>query len=147
MQRVARAQVKVGRETAGRIGPGLLIFLGVGRGDTPEQARRLADKIASLRIFGDENGKMNLSLQDIQGEALVVSQFTLYGNCLKGRRPTFGQAAPPETARELYHRFKEFMAQKGLKVQSGQFAAHMTVELINDGPVTLMLEIDGETFK
>lgn len=147
MQRVARAQVKVGRETAGRIGPGLLIFLGVGRGDTPEQARRLADKIASLRIFGDENGKMNLFASRHTGGSPGGQPVHPLRQLPEGPPANFRPGRPPETARELYHRFKEFMAQKGLKVQSGQYAAHMTVELINDGPVTLMLEIDGETFK
>lgn len=140
LQRVLKAQVTVEREVVGRIGPGLLIFLGLGQGDTPVQAQWLADKIAALRIFNDENGKMNLSLEDIQGEALVVSQFTLYGDCLKGRRPAFDKAAPPETAQTLYLHFQKLLRQKGLKVQAGRFAAHMQVELINDGPVTFLLE-------
>jgi D-tyrosyl-tRNA(Tyr) deacylase len=127
-------------ESIAAIGPGLLIFLGVGQGDSREAADWLVEKIAGLRIFGDAAGKMNLSLLDMGGEALVVSQFTLYGDCRKGRRPGFDQAAPPALADELYEYFKERLAAKGLRVQSGRFAADMKVSLLNDGPVTFILD-------
>lgn len=140
IQRVTEAGVRVEGEGIAAIGPGLLIFLGVAKGDDRAGADWLADKAAGLRIFGDEAGKMNLSLQDISGEALVVSQFTLYGDCRKGRRPGFDQAAPPEAANDLYEYFKTRLAAKNIKVASGRFAAHMEVTLINDGPVTFILD-------
>lgn len=141
LQRVSMAYVTAGQETLGRIGGGILVFLGIGMGDGPGQARELAEKIVHLRIFEGLDGRFDLSLLDVKGEALVVSQFTLYADCRKGRRPSFSQAAPPETARELYQVFLEELAAKGVKVESGRFGEHMEVFLVNDGPVTLMLEV------
>lgn len=135
------AYVTAGQETLGRIGGGILVFLGIGMGDGPVQARDLAEKIVHLRIFEGLDGRFDLSLLDVKGEALVVSQFTLYADCRRGRRPSFSQAAPPETARELYQVFLEELAAKGVKVESGRFGEHMEVSLVNDGPVTLMLEV------
>ncbi len=135
------AHVTAGHETLGRIGGGILVFLGVGVGDGPAQARELAEKIVRLRIFEGLDGRFDLSLLDVKGEALVVSQFTLYADCRKGRRPSFSQAAPPETARSLYQLFLEELAAKGVKVESGRFGERMKVSLINDGPVTVMLEV------
>lgn len=140
VQRVLRAHVTVSGEEIGAIGPGLLVFLGVRAGDTVGDASYLAEKIAGLRVFADGEGKMNLSVKDIGGEVLVVSQFTLYGDCRKGRRPSFTEAAPPEVAEELYECFIAELKQRGLKVSSGRFQAYMQVELINDGPVTLLLD-------
>lgn len=141
LQRVSMAHVTVGEETLARIGSGLLVFLGVGVGDGPLQARELAEKIVHLRIFEGHDGRFDLSLLDIKGGVLVVSQFTLYADCRKGRRPSFSQAAPPETARGLYQLFLEELAAKGVKVESGRFGEHMKVSLVNDGPVTVMLEV------
>lgn len=141
LQRVSMAYVTAGQETLGRIGGGILVFLGIGMGDGPVQARDLAEKIVHLRIFEGLDGRFDLSLLDVKGEALVVSQFTLYADCRRGRRPSFSQAAPPETARELYQVFLEELAAKGVKVESGRFGEHMEVSLVNDGPVTLMLEV------
>ena len=124
----------------GKIGKGFLILLGVGPGDTREHCRYLAQKALGLRIFEDENGKMNLGLEQIGGEVLVVSQFTLYGNCRKGRRPSFTDAAPPELGNELYEAFLEECKALGYPPQHGQFGADMKVESINDGPVTLWLD-------
>lgn len=140
LQRVIRANVAIAGETAGRIGPGLLVLLGVARGDTPEQVRWLADKTANLRIFPDDEGKMNRSLLESGGAALVVSQFTLYGDCRKGRRPSFVEAAPPETAVPLYQAFVSALRGLGLTVETGRFGADMQVELVNDGPVTIILD-------
>ena len=140
VQRVSQCAVEVDGEQVGSIGPGLLVLLGVAKGDAPSEADYLAGKIAHLRIFEDDNGKMNRSLMDIQGEVLVVSQFTLLGDCRKGRRPSFIQAASPEIADRLYLRFVESVRKKGLHVETGQFQAMMAVKLINDGPVTLVLE-------
>ncbi len=127
-------------EVKGKIGPGLLLFVGVAPGDTEQQAKSLAEKVAGLRIFSDAEGKMNLSLVEVGGAALVVSQFTLYGDCSKGRRPSFINAAPPDQANALYLKFVDFLKSLGISVETGQFQAHMEVELLNDGPVTLMLE-------
>lgn len=124
------------------IGHGLIIFLGVGNGDKEEQAQALAEKIANLRIFEDAKGKFNLSLLDVKGEAIVVSQFTLYGDARKGRRPSFADAARPEVAAPLVEHFVEFMRAHGVRTQSGIFGAHMLVEINNDGPVTIWLEND-----
>ena len=140
VQRVRQAQVAVGDETVGRIGPGLLVLLGVAAGDEEGDARQLADKIVSLRIFDDEAGKMNRSLADFGGAMLVVSQFTLLGDCRKGRRPSFDAAAPPEVARSLYEVFVARVREQGIEVATGRFREMMQVELTNDGPVTLLLD-------
>ena len=140
VQRVSQCAVEVDGETVGSIGSGLLVLLGVAREDESAAADYLAEKIANLRIFEDNDGKMNRSLLDIQGKMLVVSQFTLLGDCRKGRRPSFIQAAAPEKADRLYLSFVDAVRSKGLHVETGQFQAMMAVELINDGPVTLVLE-------
>lgn len=140
LQRVSRADVKVDGETVSSIQAGLLIFLGVAHADNRAAADWLADKAAGLRIFSDAEGKMNLSVEDIGGEILVVSQFTLYGDCRRGRRPGFEPAAKPALAEELYEYFMSRLSAKGLKVCGGRFAAHMEVSLTNDGPVTFWLQ-------
>lgn len=140
IQRVTQSTVTVGDETIGCIDQGLMILLGVGHGDTADDCRYLAEKIVNLRIFEDNNGKMNLSLLDIKGEMLVVSQFTLLGDCRKGRRPSFIAAAPPEPAEAMYEMFCEGVRQTGVRVATGRFGAMMKVSLVNDGPVTLILE-------
>jgi D-tyrosyl-tRNA(Tyr) deacylase len=140
IQRVTECEVHVDDQTIGRIGPGLLVLLGVSRADEEKDADYLADKIAHLRIFEDDDGKMNHSLVDTGGEMLIVSQFTLLGNCRKGRRPSFVQAAPPEKAERLYDYFVYQVRLKGVSVATGQFQAKMAVSLVNDGPVTLILE-------
>ena len=140
IQRVTRASVAVDGRVAGEIGAGLLVLLGVSRTDNPESAAYLAEKIANLRIFSDPAGKMNLSLLGMGGSALVVSQFTLYGDTRGGRRPSFIQAAPPEEASRLYEEFVRSMRSLGVLVETGVFQAHMQVELINDGPVTILLD-------
>ena len=127
-------------ELCGRIDRGLLVLLGVARGDTESEARQLALKIGSLRVFEDGQGKMNLALGDVGGAMLVVSQFTLLGDCRKGRRPSFDAAAPPEVAEELYLVFVRAVAEQGIEVATGRFRQHMEVELVNDGPVTLLVE-------
>jgi D-tyrosyl-tRNA(Tyr) deacylase len=134
------AKVEVEQRVTGEIGAGLLVLLGVGKDDTPDDADFLAAKIAQLRIFNDDAGKMNRSVLDVGGAVLAVSQFTLYGDCRKGRRPSFDDAAPAELARQLYERFVESMRQAGARVETGVFQAHMTVSLVNDGPVTLIVE-------
>ncbi|MBM7868075.1 D-tyrosyl-tRNA(Tyr) deacylase [Heliobacterium gestii] len=143
IQRVLRGRVTVEGAEIGAIGPGLVVLVGAGQGDGDADARYVAEKIAHLRIFEDEQGKMNRSVCDVGGEALVVSQFTLYGDCRKGRRPSFIQAAPPEEARRLVDMVVEELRKFGLTVATGQFQAHMVVEIINDGPVTLMVEGRG----
>ena len=140
VQRVSEGSVSVEGETVGRIGRGLLVLLGVARQDTTAGAEYLADKIVHLRIFEDRAGKLNRSLLQIGGEMLVVSQFTLYGDCRKGRRPSFVEAAPPEAANALYEHFVAKVAGHGVQVATGRFRALMAVSLINDGPVTLILE-------
>ena len=140
VQRVRRSRVVVGDEVVGEIGLGLLVLLGINHHDTPEQARWLADKIIGLRIFEDPEGKMNLSLLDVGGAVLVVSQFTLYGDCRKGRRPSFIEAAPPQVAIPLYEIFIQTLKAEGVPTATGRFGAIMQVELVNDGPVTLILE-------
>jgi D-tyrosyl-tRNA(Tyr) deacylase len=140
VQRVSRAQVRVGDEIAGDIGPGLLVLLGVGDGDTFADADYLAEKIAGLRIFEDEHGKMNLGLTEIAGSVLAVSQFTLYGDVRRGKRPSFDAAAPPEKARTLYEYFVERIRLAGLPCETGRFQEMMQVELVNDGPVTILLD-------
>ncbi|RME34671.1 MAG: D-tyrosyl-tRNA(Tyr) deacylase [Deltaproteobacteria bacterium] len=136
--------MRVDGQVVGEIEAGLLVLLGVGRGDTERDVAYLADKIAGLRIFEDEAGKMNLSVRDVGGAVLAVSQFTLYGDCRKGRRPGFSDAAPPEEADRLYRRFVEALQARGLPVATGVFQAHMEVELINDGPVTMLLSSTRE---
>lgn len=140
LTRVKYASVAIDGETVGKIGPGFLILLGVGPEDTEETARVLAEKALGLRIFEDENGKMNLGLEAIHGEVLVVSQFTLYGNCRKGRRPEFLNAARPETAIPLYEKFVSLVRAKGYHVETGEFGAYMAVDSVNDGPFTLIVD-------
>ena len=140
IQRVTRARVTVASRVAGEIQTGVLILLGVGRADTPESAEYLAEKIANLRIFADDAGKMNRSLVEIGGSALVVSQFTLYGDTRGGRRPSYIQAASPEDANRLYEEFVRRLRSFGVPVETGVFQAHMKVELVNDGPVTILLD-------
>ncbi len=140
LQRVSQAGVRVDGEEIAAIGAGLLVFLGVTGSDAPAEADWLADKTAELRIFGDEAGKMNRSLLDIGGGILVVSQFTLYGDCRRGRRPGFERAASPDQARRLYEYFMDRLAARGLAVSAGRFAAHMEISLVNDGPVTFLLD-------
>jgi D-tyrosyl-tRNA(Tyr) deacylase len=140
IQRVSEAQVTVDSQIVGQIGPGLLILLGVGKDDDEGKANALADKIKNLRIFEDDQGKMNRSVGDIAGALLVVSQFTLYGDLRKGNRPSFTDAAPPADAERLYLHFSQRLRDNGLTVANGRFQAHMRVELVNDGPVTFMLE-------
>ncbi len=140
IQRVSKASVTVEGRIVSQIGKGMLILLGVGHGDGEEQVRFLAEKTAHLRIFEDEQGKTNLSVLDVQGEALVVSQFTLYADARKGRRPSFTDAALPEVAEPLVKRFVEALRAHGVPTQSGLFGAHMLVEIHNDGPVTIWLE-------
>jgi D-aminoacyl-tRNA deacylase len=140
VQRVQRAHVTVNGEIVGRIGPGLLVLLGVSRVDTRSDADYLADKILGLRIFDDNDGKMNLSLADTHGAVLAVSQFTLYGDVRRGKRPSFDQAATPDLARELYEYFVEKIRQGGFICETGRFQAMMQVELVNDGPVTILFD-------
>ncbi len=140
LQRAAKASVRVEGEEIGSIGPGLLVFLGVAKGDGRAEADWLAEKLAALRIFYDAEGKMNLSVREVGGQVLVVSQFTLYGDCRRGRRPGFDQAAAPGDALELYEYFKAKLAALGLAVASGSFGAHMEVALVNDGPVTFVID-------
>jgi len=139
LQRVKRAAVAVAGEEIARIGPGLLVLIGVEKGDDAARAEALAGKTAELRIFADENGKMNRSCLDIAGEVLVVSQFTLAGDCSRGRRPGFDGAAPPEVGEALYLHYVEQLRKTGLRVATGRFRADMQVELVNDGPVTFIL--------
>jgi len=140
VQRVSRAAVTVDERSVGQIDQGLMILLGIKSGDTEEKARWLARKIAGLRIFSDAQGKFNLSVKDVGGSALVVSQFTLYGDARKGRRPSFTSAALPNVAEPLVNRFVELLRAEGLRVETGIFGAVMQVEIHNDGPVTLILE-------
>ena len=142
LTRVKSASVVIDGETVGAIGKGFLILLGVGPNDTEKECRYLAEKALGLRIFEDENGKMNLGLEAVGGQVLVVSQFTLYGNCRKGRRPSFTDAAGPELGERLYEEFLSVCAGLGYPPQHGQFGADMKVESINDGPVTLILDTD-----
>jgi D-tyrosyl-tRNA(Tyr) deacylase len=140
VQRVSRAEVRVDGKATGRIARGLAVLLGVSRDDGEEDARLLADKIAALRVFEDGAGKMNLPLAEVGGAVLVVSQFTLLGDARKGNRPSFVEAAPPEAANTLYERFCALLREKGLAVATGVFRATMEVELVNDGPVTILLD-------
>ena len=140
LTRVKSASVTIGGEVVGSIGKGFLILLGVGPEDTEKECRYLAEKALSLRVFEDENGKMNKGLEDVDGQVLVVSQFTLFGNCRKGRRPSFTDAAGPELGNRLYERFLADCAELGYPPQHGQFGADMQVASVNDGPVTLILD-------
>ena len=140
IQRVSHCTVRVAEREVGAIGVGVLVLLGVEKGDTEKDLRYTADKILGLRIFEDEDGKMNLSLNDINGEILVVSQFTLLGDIRKGRRPSFIHAAPLEDGKRLYQKMIDYLSSRGASVQSGQFQADMKVELVNNGPVTILLD-------
>ncbi|WP_115992233.1 D-aminoacyl-tRNA deacylase [Cohnella lupini] len=140
LQRVSEAKVTVEGQIVGAIGTGLMLLVGVGQEDTEQDLNWMADKLAGLRIFEDDGGKMNLSVEDVKGEILSVSQFTLYGDCRKGKRPNFMGAARPETAESFYDRFNERLRTRGLKVETGRFGAMMDVSLVNDGPVTLILD-------
>ena len=140
VQRVCEARVEVEGNTIGATSGGLLVFLGVTHADTENDAKYLAEKIAGLRIFEDEAGKMNLSVQDVGGSVLSVSQFTLYGDCRRGRRPSFTEAAGAEQGQVLYEAFNNALRAQGLAVETGQFQAHMAVSLVNDGPVTMLLD-------
>ena len=142
LTRVKSASVTIEGRVAGQIGQGFLILLGVTHEDTEVQAVKLADKLTGLRIFEDENGKMNQGLESVDGQVLVVSQFTLYGNCRKGRRPDFLAAARPEVAIPLYEKFIQLIRDKGIHVETGEFGAEMLVESVNDGPVTLVVDTD-----
>lgn len=139
-QRVSRAEVRAEGRAIGRIGRGALLLVGIGRDDTCDTARWMAQKVAGLRVHDDAEGRLNLSLKDIAGEVLAVSQFTLLGDCRKGRRPSYTEAAPPEVAEPLFIRFVEFLREEEIPVQIGAFGEHMEMELVNDGPVTLVVE-------
>ncbi|TKJ42578.1 D-tyrosyl-tRNA(Tyr) deacylase [candidate division LCP-89 bacterium B3_LCP] len=139
-QRVNRAEVRVGEEITSAIGRGALLLVGIKRDDDSEVLRWMAKKVAGLRVHDDQDGKLNLSLEEIGGEVLAVSQFTLLGDCRRGKRPSFTRAAPPDIAEPLFIRFVELLKEEGIPVQIGAFGEHMQVELVNDGPVTLMLE-------
>jgi D-aminoacyl-tRNA deacylase len=145
VQRVSRAAVMVKEAQCGAIDQGLVVLLGISNSDRPADVTWLIDKVINLRIFADQQGKMNLSLQDIAGDMLIISQFTLYGDCRKGRRPGFSQAAPPEIAEPLYRQFVDGVARTGINTATGVFGADMAVDLVNDGPVTLLLD-SAKTF-
>ena len=140
VQRVKNASVRIDGEICGQINQGLLVFLGVSKEDTETDITYISDKITGLRIFEDENEKMNNSIMDINGEILVISQFTLYGDCRKGRRPSFDGAMRPPEAEAMYEKFVEYIKKSGLKTETGRFGADMKVELLNDGPVTIILD-------
>ncbi|MCX7745556.1 MAG: D-aminoacyl-tRNA deacylase [Clostridia bacterium] len=144
VQRVVRSKVLVDEEPVGEIEKGLMVLLGIGQDDGEEDVAYLAEKILNLRIFEDENGKMNISLLDMKGELLVVSQFTLYGDCRKGKRPSFDKAAAPQQAEMLYHQFVAYCKKYDINVQTGKFRAMMMVEIHNEGPVTLLLDSKRE---
>ena len=144
VQRVKRAEVRLGEEVVGRIGVGVVVLLGVGKSDTEATAEAMAEKIANLRVFDDDQGRMNRSLLETGGQALCVSQFTLYGDCRKGRRPSYDQAAAPDRALLLYESFVASLRKRGVSTETGRFRAMMDVELVNDGPVTLLLDSDRQ---
>jgi D-tyrosyl-tRNA(Tyr) deacylase len=141
IQRVSRADVKVEDKVVGSIEAGLLVYLGLHHSDGPELLPLMADKIVNLRIFPNEEGRFDRSVLDVSGSLLIVSQFTLYGDCRKGRRPNFQDAAPPDKARSLYEQFLQCAASKGIRVESGVFQAHMEVSAVNDGPVTIIMDL------
>lgn len=143
IQRVQRASVRVGGSVVSATGPGLCLLVGIAEGDGPEQVRTAVDKVAGLRIFADEEGKMNLSVRDTGGEVLVVSQFTLVGDMRRGRRPSFTQAARPDVAEPLISLMNELLAQHGIATQTGVFGAQMELDLVNDGPVTLVFDVES----
>jgi D-tyrosyl-tRNA(Tyr) deacylase len=140
IQRVLQAQVEVSGQSVGQIDKGLLVYLSVAKGDTAEDAQFMAEKLANLRIFADEAGKMNLSVQDVGGSILLVSNFTLHGDCRKGRRPGFDDAAEPQSARQLYEKVAELITEQGVTVEKGIFGEYMQVSSVNDGPVTFLLD-------
>jgi len=142
IQRVSTARVCVGEKVLGKINRGLVILIGIRNGDTQAEIEYIAEKAINLRIFEDEQGKMNLSALNTAAEILAISQFTLYADCRRGRRPGFSQAAPPETSKPLYEDFVRYLKKSGLKIAEGEFGAHMLVEIHNDGPVTIMLDSD-----
>ncbi|MDA2914677.1 D-aminoacyl-tRNA deacylase [Acidobacteriia bacterium AH_259_A11_L15] len=146
LQRVSEARVRVNGEVTGAIGPGLVVLLGVARTDDEGSAVQLAEKIVELRLFNDPQGKMNRSLKEVSGAVLAVSQFTLYGDCRKGHRPSFDRAAPAEQARALYESFLAALRRQGLRVETGVFQAMMEVELVNSGPVTLLVDTDRQFY-
>ncbi|WP_128425807.1 D-aminoacyl-tRNA deacylase [Gudongella oleilytica] len=140
VQRVSSAEVRVDDKMVGRVGKGLLVYLGVGKEDAVSDIEYMADKVSGLRIFEDENGKMNLSVQDIRGEILAISQFTLYGDVRKGKRPSFSDSADPDKGEELYNQFISIIQGIGIRIDKGIFGAHMMVDYVNDGPVTILLD-------
>lgn len=142
VQRVSRAEVRVEGNVIGRIGPGLVVLVGIAREDAPETGQAMADKIVHLRIFDDQKGRMNLDVREAGGAVLAVSEFTLYGNCRKGRRPNYTNAAAPDAALPLYQAFVDSLRALGVKVETGEFRAMMELDLVNDGPVTLLLDSD-----
>lgn len=147
VQRVTSAQVKVSQDICGKIGKGLLVFFGVHKEDKPEDTVWLVNKMLNLRIFQDDAGKMNLSLKEIGAEVLIVSQFTLYGNCANGRRPDFFETAQPETAEKIYDKFVQEVKKELVQVQTGIFGAYMEVSLVNDGPVTFIIDTKSKNYK
>ncbi len=140
LQRVKHASVTIDGQVHGKINQGYLLLVGITDGDSETEAKKLADKVVDLRIFEDENGKMNLGIEQVQGDILSISQFTLYADCKKGRRPSFTKAARPEISNPLYERFNDFLRDRGMRVETGIFGAEMKVELLNDGPVTIVLD-------
>ncbi|WP_277673379.1 D-aminoacyl-tRNA deacylase [Piscibacillus halophilus] len=140
IQRVSEGSVTINEQTTGEIGTGLVVLLGVTHEDTEKDLKFMADKVSNLRIFEDEQGKMNLSVKDVNGKVLSISQFTLYGDCRKGRRPNFMQAAKPDFANDMYEQFNELVRDQGVDVETGVFQEYMKVSLLNDGPVTLILD-------